>query len=171
MSNLICSYTEFVKQNTRSRHESHFEDQIFTGATPRHLGDSREACVYCAHDMFRKRLCGDRGRSRKDGRRIDFSICANCGWWYAMDRSFGNHGTADFVAEASGIARHYDVSSLEVPLAELRRHLVRHPHDLAHVDPRRFELLMKACLEDSFGPCEIVHTGRSGDGASPAARV
>lgn len=76
-----------------------------------------------------------------------------------MNKGFG---TAD-VDSLSALAKVFDVSAIDIPIDALRLYLKRKPRELARVDPKRFELLIRDCLRDHFNPCEVIHVGQTGD--------
>lgn len=101
---------------------------------------------------------------------LELRNCVYCGWWllrYTL--SLIHHSWTSGIPISCGKAlygevKHYDVSSLDAPLAALRAYLSKHPRHVAHVHPTQFELLMRACLSEYCGAAEVIHTGQSGDG-------
>jgi Restriction endonuclease len=91
------------------------------------------------------------------------SVCNSCGWWKAITDTTGLFGVKP-ATSLHGIAKRYSIDALDAPLSALRSYLTRHPHSLAHVNPRTFERLMADCLRDKFHPCEVIHVGGRGDG-------
>lgn len=162
---LLCSYTFYYKAQTTSANSQCSTSTVYD-YSPKLNADYKYSCRYCSSLMTETVLL-DKPRKDalgKESKKVKLSLCDRCGWWYLFEGFYGYHGIADCIYESSGIAKHYEVSSLDAPISDLRRYLAHHPNDLAHVHPNKFELLMQDCLKDCFGPCEVIHTGRSGDG-------
>jgi len=59
--------------------------------------------------------------------------------------------------------RTYQVGDIDAPVNALRRELTQNPKLLAELKPTKMEKLVGSILSD-FMDCEVVHTGRTGDG-------
>src|SRR5262245_35375088 len=122
-------------------------------------------CSYCSSKMSREEVQSKLLESNRAAY-LYLLRCMSCGWWVlhreVVDtaREFGN----SFEDQVFGEAKYYRIDSLDIPLRELRSFLGRHPNHLANVNPTAFELLMRDCLVDAYGPCDVLHTGSSGDG-------
>lgn len=164
MKQRICSYT--------------FASPLSTGCFSREWGGwgegvqadhSDDPCIYCGHRLHSREMSHKIIRVSETNSRFELflRVCDKCGWW-TLDRTemlIPERPRDELLyARLAGEARHYDVSALNVPVADLRRWLARHPQDLGQVDPRRFELVMQSCLRDQFPGADVIHTGRSGDG-------
>ena len=117
-------------------------------------GNENDPCVYCGKALSLTRHI--------DASTLHLQTCANCGWW-ALTK-IAREVEANYVIQRYGVAKFFAIDDLNAPLDSLRQFLKDHPDHVAHVNPHRFELLMAECLKDYFGPCEVIHTGRSGDG-------
>jgi hypothetical protein len=93
---------------------------------------------------------------------LEVGSCVKCGWWRIL-RRYAAADASDLSFMVAD-AKHYDISDGDVPIAELRNFLARHPSNLAHVSPTALERLIQDCLRDEFAPCEVIHVGRTGDG-------
>jgi len=125
-------------------------------------------CAYCGHGLT------EAAKQSKKNDGLDWSgfalepdtlrvlVCDRCGWWLVQRTIWGYDLAYEY--QVLGIAKRYSIGDLDVPLAELRRFLARNPTHLAHVNPRAMELLMRDCVKEKYGPCEVIHTGGAGDG-------
>ena len=88
--------------------------------------------------------------------------CPACGWWcqYAIGSNRDGYYEAERVPAA---LRTYSVADIEVPLDALRRELSRRSGILEELCAKRMEELVGSVLSD-FMDCEVIHTGRTGDG-------
>jgi len=90
---------------------------------------------------------------------FDVNLCEFCGWWFRSRRTSGGQDTSseDVI---SGIAKRYNISSVKVPLFDLRIFLSKHPDHVAHVNPFAFENLMYECLRERYGlNCDVIKIG------------
>lgn len=111
----------------------------------------RVTCKYCNHKMTDM-------KDKNDKYFLEF--CENCGFWKAI--SIGNLGGFRDGWPASarrGIAKTYNVQSINVPINDLRRFLRKNPKHLANVNPFVFEELMLDCLKSAFPSCEVIKVG------------
>jgi hypothetical protein len=94
-------------------------------------------------------------------------LCDRCGWWH-FDKAVVDVIAPDYKTYhyyfGRGIVKEYDVSALDAPLDDLRRHLRIHPEHLAHTHPTRFEQLMASVLKSAYPSSSVQHVGRVGDG-------
>jgi hypothetical protein len=89
-------------------------------------------------------------------------ICDTCGWW--CQYAIGANKDGFFECERVPAAlRTYDVSNIVAPVTALRRALSENPKWLDELNPTKMEELVGSILSD-FMDCEVVHTGRTGDG-------
>lgn len=88
--------------------------------------------------------------------------CDACGWWcqYAVGANRDGYFECERVPAA---LRTYKVADIEAPVNALRRELSKNPQLLAELNPTKMEELTGSILSD-FMDCEVVHTGRTGDG-------
>lgn len=93
------------------------------------------------------------------------SHCNQCGYWRIVDlsRAGGYHQMRDVDAVVA-TAKHYELSAIDAPIADLRRFLRLHPRYMGDIDPKAFELLIRDCLRSVYPECEVVHLGGTGDG-------
>lgn len=164
----ICSYTSTATTHSMisDLDGGHY---VRSGAAPikeNYFG----RCCYCESELVSKVLfsdgnpTGDSSYGNKiQGKTISLFNCENCGWWY-LDIERNNSKWQLFLEHIFGIAKYYDVSSIEVPINELREYLAKNHEHIANINPKKFELLMQDCLRDLYAPCEVIHTGKSGDG-------
>lgn len=87
--------------------------------------------------------------------------CSVCGWWYVgrITTNFGIYGFEDIYRIRQGVIKKYSIDSTDVPVQELRRHLVKNNKDITDIHPKQFELLIRDCMKDMFGDCEVIHMG------------
>jgi hypothetical protein len=88
--------------------------------------------------------------------------CDKCGWWCQYSVGFNRDGFYEWEKVPAAL-RTYAVSDIEVPVNALRRELTKNLRLLAELHPTKMEELVGAILSD-FMDCEVVHTGRTGDG-------
>lgn len=88
--------------------------------------------------------------------------CPACGWWgqYAVGPNRDGYYEWEHVPAA---LRTYAASDMDAPIDALRRELSRNPRTLERLHPTRTEELVGSVLGD-FMDCEVIHTGRTGDG-------
>lgn len=164
---LICCYGEGSENEVEDGHSSiplrDPDDELIIPEKPK----SPENCRYCNTRLNKTEL----GRKYKGfftvtEKYLDLYYCINCGWWFLERLEEESHFTGNhfIVNVIEGAVKYYNVDSYDVPIVELRNYLKRHPNDVAYVDPYRFELLMQDCFKDYFGPSEVIHLGKSGDG-------
>ena len=95
------------------------------------------------------------------------SVCWHCGWWHfaaeVITELWQPWGYSDYYF-GRGIAKYFNISSMDVPLEDLRKYLVKHPHNVAHTHYTRFEQLMADCLKSAYRDAEVMHVGGVGDG-------
>lgn len=147
MANLpVCSYSDKESLNWLSDWYDH--EVTFLG-----LNWSR--CPFCSSKM----------RSRSDEEEIHvLADCETCGFWRVVNlKRTGGFKNATEVPAWRGVAKQYEVEALDVPLADLRRFLRRHPTHLAHVNPVVFEELIAECLKSAFPNSELVKVGGNRD--------
>lgn len=126
---------------------------------------SGDNCPYCLSPL-EKRVIFRWSEALSNGL-MNLYVCPICGWWERSERNAWateQNGEIWSVEYYIGQAKHYDISDIDVPIQDLRRFLRRHPTYLAYVNPIAFEKLMADCLKSMYGPCEVIHLGRSGDG-------
>jgi len=167
-SPMICSYT-FGSKGYRNRdyelgaHQTEGQGSLQTSKS--------KNCIYCGSELSKTLI---ESTKRDKGGWLAWSTevlnlrrCATCGWW-ALSLDYERMSIDDQIVmryrSIVGEAKHYSVGDLDVPISELRSFLAKHPSNVAHVHPTAFEHLVADCMEDSYGPAEVIHTGRSGDG-------
>ncbi|WP_315833497.1 restriction endonuclease [Bradyrhizobium prioriisuperbiae] len=94
--------------------------------------------------------------------------CPNCGWW-ALEaegqHEYANGGDGDGSDYSNhyrlicGVARKFPLSASEVPVAELRRWITKHPDHVALVDPFVFEEIIADCFKDHFPNSQVTRVG------------
>jgi hypothetical protein len=100
-------------------------------------------------------------RSRSDEHEVYvLADCEVCGFWRVvnLERSSGFQRAVGSPAWR-GVAKIYEISDFDVPIADLRRFLKRHPTHLAHVNPFVFEELVAECLKSVFPTSELIKIG------------
>lgn len=164
---LICSYREGSEVEIEDGHSSiplrDPDDELRIA----HMPTFTDTCKYCRTRLSQANFGSkDKGIITVLEKSIDLYYCKRCGWWFLVRSEGQKHYTGRhfIINTIEGNAKYYEVDSYNVPIVELRNFLKYHPHNLAHVNPYRFELLMKDCFEDFFGHCEVLHVGGSGDG-------
>jgi len=154
--NLICSYAEgneFKLENAHSSIPLRDPDEELRFAEMPIL---EEICKYCGTRLKQVNIGGkSKGFITVLHKSLDLNYCNICGWWYLVRSEVEKHitGRHFIINIVEGNAKYYDVEAYNVPIVELRNFLKSHPNNLALVNPYRFELLMKDCFEDFFGPC------------------
>lgn len=115
------------------------------------------ACLYCEQQLTKVE---ELERHRESHQTF---LCKNCGWWKQSDFITGGQDSSS-IDFRFGEAKYYEVSSVEVPLEELRKYLEQHPKEIANTNPHKFEQLMAAVLRSAYPECEVIHVGGTGDG-------
>ncbi|MBR1231697.1 restriction endonuclease [Bradyrhizobium sp. AUGA SZCCT0182] len=138
----VCSYAEVEKI------EWYVDTYDFEVTS---LGFRWKDCPFCAASM----------RSRTDKKESHvLAECESCGFWrVAHIKNVGGFQSGEPVLASRGVAKLYEVDSLDVPLADLRRFLKRDPLHLAHVNPFVFEELVASCLRSVFPDSELIKVG------------
>ncbi|OGP51598.1 MAG: hypothetical protein A2Y79_08830 [Deltaproteobacteria bacterium RBG_13_43_22] len=164
---LICSYGEGSKNEIEDGYSSiplrDIEDELIIPEIPTYS----DSCKYCNSSLKLFRIGSkSKGFITVTDKHLDLYCCINCGWWFLERLEEESHFTGNhfIVNNIEGAVKYYNVDSYDVPIVELRNYLKRHPNDIAYVNPYRFELLMQDCFKDYFGPSEVIHLGKSGDG-------
>ena len=78
-------------------------------------------------------------------------VCGDCGWWQYNGDDNESDGTnyRSFYAEA--ILREFEISSSEVPVNELLRHLTKYKDRLGEIHPKKMEELVASIFKEYFG--------------------
>jgi hypothetical protein len=163
----LCSY-EYVHRTCAAFND----DEVLVPVDEDH--DSTD-CKYCGEALDRRSnrilpeadLYEEQYRLTKSrpltNDTYDLLVCTACGWWkIRQDKYTSDLPSGKYLLK--GIARQYEISSVDAPIEALRLFLGRHPNHMAHVNPSRFEVLMRDCLRSEFAPCEVIHCGKTGDG-------
>jgi len=88
--------------------------------------------------------------------------CDRCGWWCQYAIGFNRDGFYERERVPAAL-RTYAVGDIEVPVNALRRELAENPKWLAELNHTKMEHLVGSILRD-YMKCDVVHTGRTGDG-------
>jgi hypothetical protein len=119
-------------------------------------------CRYC-----RTRLREPLEGMLRDGydNEVRLLVCHRCGWWcdVKLDRVPVNRDCSAEWRMTPAALRKYSVRDITVPVAALRREILKRPSVLYEINPTKMEHLAGSVLQD-FIDCEVVHVGRSGDG-------
>jgi len=120
------------------------------GDPPFHSLQGATWCRYCESDLA---VISQQTEdvSRYESIPTSTFACLRCGWWLVQVRDNLNDKLS--CEQVLGVAKRYPVDSVDVPIEALRDYLCRHPHDLASVASRQFELLMQSCFADAYAPC------------------
>lgn len=90
--------------------------------------------------------------------------CNNCGWWRIRCDKVTTVGIdARSFAMESAILKSYDLSSKQVPIEALRKHLAGSFDDVIHIHDRNMEKLVQSVFREHYS-CDVEHVGRSHDG-------
>jgi len=88
--------------------------------------------------------------------------CHECGWWCQYAVGANRDGFFEWERLPAAL-RQYPAADITVPVEALRRELLKRSDILKHLHPTKMEVLVGSVLSD-FMDCEVVHTGRTGDG-------
>ncbi len=88
--------------------------------------------------------------------------CDQCGWWCQYAVGHNRDGFFEWERVPAAL-RQYPAGDINVPVEALRRELSKRSDVLQHLHPTKMEVLVGSVLSD-FMDCEVVHTGRTGDG-------
>lgn len=158
----LCVYDYCVSGNAwGTDSDGHYDDTIvdFHGRIAKNGG----GCPYCLGEIDNNiNAAGKRGISHYYA--IEHHLCIKCGWWKIKWLYVDTDNDTYAAKHLFGEVRHYDVSSLDIPVAALRNYLAKNPKHIAHTHPYQFEKLMYECLKVEYTDCEVVHIGGTGDG-------
>ncbi len=140
--NLVCAY---IENEALVWYVNTYDYEITS------VGFHSRRCPFCKSTM-RNRFSDDETFLVAD--------CKFCGFWRVIkSQGLGGFRNKYETPAWRGVAKYYDTSDVEVPLADLRRFLFRKPNHLANVNPFVFEELMADCLRSAFPGCEIAKIG------------
>ncbi len=142
------------------RMKDHDTSQAYRTAQ-KHRNSDR--CPYCAGDLQRI-VDTPAATPLSSSSRPEHTVknCSACGWWFY---DYIHWGYIDDFWEwvyYEGILKHFDLSSIEVPVTVLRRHLSKRFDDIRGIHPRKFEELCASIFSD-FMHCEVHLTSYSKD--------
>ncbi|WNF58516.1 restriction endonuclease [Pseudomonas sp. SG20052] len=90
--------------------------------------------------------------------------CSNCGWWRIRCDKVTTVGIdARSFAMESAILKSYELSSKQVPIEVLRKHLAGSFDDVIHIHDRNMEKLVQSVFREHYS-CDVEHVGKSHDG-------
>lgn len=163
----LCTYVESKFVNSSLGHWRPDEEpyiKFYESDTRRRLAK----CAFCRGPMQTVVSEKWRGEINRDSvfTKLEVRLCRICGWWLLTGTApmIGPEGGMLDQKQLIGLAKRYKISAFDAPLEELRRFLEKHPENLAHVNPTRFEMLLRDCIEDAYAPCKVFHVGGTGDG-------
>jgi hypothetical protein len=98
--------------------------------------------------------------------RIERRNCPSCGWWdtdaYLPIEQEGKWYSS-FSIHRRAILKEFSISSAQVPVADLARHVVKHPESVLKVDPYKMEELVAGVFSRTMD-CRVEWLGGPGDG-------
>ena len=181
-SNVFTSYTRHRAWSSWSSVSSHApavvssssaSDTAAYDAARHHLLTLR-GCRYCGSELLPQVVPTDSTGLLHTFRTVRQSAtyCPLCGWWILeTEEHIGGGAVERDVSDiAEGVIDCYDVSSVEVPVTEVRRYLASHREDVAALHPAKFEQLVASVFRDFFD-CEVVHVGGPGDNGIDALAI
>jgi restriction system protein len=141
------------------------------------LSDFRESAPLntdpSAFDIWRiiEKKCRDCGASLDHSTEVSetdwgdpaaVAACNACGWWCQYAVGFNRDGFFEWERVPAALRR-YDADDIQAPVDALRRELWNRSAALSDLNPTNMEKLVGSILSD-FMDCDVVHTGRTGDG-------
>lgn len=139
----VCSYSH-SEEFTWYVDTYDFQPTLLTATT-------RARCRFCSSEM------NDRTDKKNE---FFLELCKLCGFWRVVNlRGLGGFRNGEPQAARRGVAKFYDIGALDVPVADLRRFLIKHPHHISNVNPYAFEELVADCMRSAFTNCDIIKVG------------
>lgn len=118
-----------------------------------------DSCPLCKTSLERFR--SDASSSELGGSYLFQDICRSCGYW--NHRSGASSASGSVEQKAVSRLLKFDITSLDLPYAELLRWLASHPSDVYYVNPRRFENVVRDVLGEAMQvDFEMTATSRDG---------
>jgi restriction system protein len=125
-------------------------------------------CPYCnvrTRNIFRAQiLSDDSDYTRDEFMQADIYACLTCGWWYD-DEAYVDRVDMSYtkVGRMLRCLRSFPANSPTLPLECLSSAILKRPHILHDIHPKRLETFVASVLSDHFD-VEVTVVGRSGDG-------
>lgn len=98
--------------------------------------------------------------------RIERRSCRGCGWWdtdaYLPVEQEGKWYSS-YSIHRRAILKEFSISSAKVPVADLARHIARHPESIFKVEPYKMEELVAGVFTRTMD-CRVEWLGGPGDG-------
>ena len=127
-------------------------------------------CPYCNHRLRVLDVDIDdivEGNSRWVlEREVTLYSCPRCAYWqfYERDSCGRRIGGEDVITAASSKLSEYSENLPDGCEAELAKHIRANPDIWHNINPERLERLVASIIQSNYQHCEVIHTGRSGDG-------
>lgn len=132
-----------------------------------HGGDSCPYCMLPLSVLEAEKLRSDMGDGDEDVYDDTLRGCIACGWWnlrrkVTLVREADSYCTVDGWSTAEAVLKRTPVEGIEIPAADLRRHLVRQYESRFDIHPRKLEeMLFSIFREHGF---EVELTAYTKDG-------
>ncbi len=97
---------------------------------------------------------------------IERRSCRGCGWWdtdACLPVNQEGRWYEAFSIHRRAILKEFSISSVEVPVADLARHIARHPQSVFKVEPYKMEELVAGIFARTMS-CRVEWLGGPGDG-------
>jgi restriction system protein len=82
-------------------------------------------------------------------------FCEQCNWWRRLDEFCNDDDRTLSMDHTWAILKELPVSSNDVPIELLRKHLAKNFADVREISSQKAEELVAAVFRESFGPCEV----------------
>ena len=93
--------------------------------------------------------------------------CPICGWWEYQYKTSSDailDGIrASSITFKSAILKQFNNSSIEVPVNELRKYLLKKPDVIYGIDAHKMEELVRSVFKDFYPNCQVISMGKTRD--------
>lgn len=132
-----------------------------------HGGDSCPYCMLPLAVLETDKSRSDMGDGDEDINDDGLSGCIECGWWnlrrkLTLVREADSHCTVDGWGTAEAVLKRTPVESVEIPAADLRRHLVRQYESRFDIHPRKLEEILSSIFKEHGFEVELTAYTKDG---------